>query len=172
LNSSLILGFVVTTIGSGREDLSLPKISRQALGPIYSPIQWKPKDFSRGMEHISGHVTQNSFNSYEVLCSEIFRSFSFHVTTMPAWVIRAAVTGKGTNVITIINVNLLMMMMMMMLATTGYSNPCTGLDRPLGLQEVVAPRFQDSRHMKGVRSSALNTGRFYPPPFQEGTSFC
>jgi hypothetical protein len=29
-----------------------------------------------------------------------------------------------------------MMMMMMMIATTGYNNPCTGLERPLGLQEI------------------------------------
>jgi hypothetical protein len=29
--------------------------------------------------------------------------------------------------------------------------------------EVEAPRFQDSRHMKEVRLSALCTGRLYPP---------
>ena len=27
-----------------------------------------------------------------------------------------------------------------------------------------APRYQDSRHMKVVRLSALHIGRFYPPP--------
>jgi hypothetical protein len=42
------------------------------------------------------------------------------------------------------------------------SNPITGLDRPLGFQEVEALRFQDSRHMKVVRLSALRTGRLYP----------
>ena len=42
------------------------------------------------------------------------------------------------------------------------SNPITGLDRPWGFQEVEAPRFQDSRHMKVVRLSALRTGRLYP----------
>jgi len=42
------------------------------------------------------------------------------------------------------------------------SNPITGLDRPWGFQEVEAPRFQDSRHMKVVRLSALCTGRLYP----------
>jgi hypothetical protein len=42
------------------------------------------------------------------------------------------------------------------------SNPITGLDRPLGFQEVEAPRFQDNRHMKVVRLSALRTGRLYP----------
>jgi len=67
----------MTAIGSGREDLSLPKMSRQALGPIYSPIQWTPKDFSRGMEHTSGRVSQNSFNKNEVLCSEFFSEFLF-----------------------------------------------------------------------------------------------
>ena len=41
-------------------------------------------------------------------------------------------------------------------------NPITGLDRPRGFQEVEVPRFQDSRHMKVVRLSALRTGRLYP----------
>ena len=31
-----------------------------------------------------------------------------------------------------------------------------------GFQEDEAPRFQDNRHMKVVRLSALRTGRFYP----------
>ena len=38
----------------------------------------------------------------------------------------------------------------------------TGLNRPWGFQEAEAPRFQDSRHMKVVRLSALRTGRLYP----------
>ena len=38
----------------------------------------------------------------------------------------------------------------------------TGLDRSIGFQEAEAPRFQDSRHMKMVRLSALRTGRLYP----------
>jgi len=42
------------------------------------------------------------------------------------------------------------------------SNPITGLDRPRGLQEDEAPRFQENRHTKVVRLSALRTGRFYP----------
>ena len=42
------------------------------------------------------------------------------------------------------------------------SDPITGLDRPWGFQEVEAPRFQDSRHMKVVRLSALRTGRQAP----------
>jgi hypothetical protein len=42
------------------------------------------------------------------------------------------------------------------------SNPITGLDRPIGFQEVEAPRFQDNRHMKAVRLPALRTGRLYP----------
>ena len=44
---------------------------------------------------------------------------------------------------------------------TKQSNPITGLDRPWGSQEAEAPRFQDSRHMKGVRLSALRTGCLY-----------
>jgi len=41
------------------------------------------------------------------------------------------------------------------------SNPITGLDRPSGFQEGDAPRFQDNRHVKVVRLSALRTGRLY-----------
>jgi hypothetical protein len=44
-------------------------------------------------------------------------------------------------------------------------------DRPRGFQEVEAPRFQDIRHMKVVRSS-LHTGRLYPPGNILGTHFC
>jgi len=40
--------------------------------------------------------------------------------------------------------------------------PFTGLDRSLGFQVVKAPRFQDNRHMKVVRLSAIRTGRLYP----------
>ena len=36
-----------------------------------------------------------------------------------------------------------------------------GLDRPCGFQKVETPRFQDNRHMKLVRLSALRTGRLY-----------
>ena len=36
------------------------------------------------------------------------------------------------------------------------------LYRPWGFQEVEAPRFQDRRHMKVVRLSAVQTDRLYP----------
>jgi hypothetical protein len=42
------------------------------------------------------------------------------------------------------------------------SFPATGLDTPLGFQEVEAPEFLDNRHVKVVRLSALRTGRLYP----------
>ena len=42
------------------------------------------------------------------------------------------------------------------------SNPITGLDRSWGFQKDEATRFQDIRHMKVVRLSALRTGRLYP----------
>jgi len=45
---------------------------------------------------------------------------------------------------------------------TYYSNPITGLDRPLGFQKTEVPTFQDNRHMKVVSLSALRTGRLYP----------
>jgi hypothetical protein len=35
-----------------------------------------------------------------------------------------------------------------------------------------APRFQDNRHLKVVRLSALGTGRVYPPGNIPGTHFC
>ena len=53
---------------------------------------------------------------------------------------------------------------------TGY--PCTGLNRPRRFQELEAFRFQDNRHMKVVRLSALRTGRLYPQGNIPGTHFC
>jgi len=35
------------------------------------------------------------------------------------------------------------------------------LNKPSGLEEVEAPRFQENRHMKVERMSALHTGRLY-----------
>jgi len=29
-----------------------------------------------------------------------------------------------------------------------YIYPCTGLEMPLGFQEIVAPKFQNNRYMK------------------------
>jgi hypothetical protein len=39
----------------------------------------------------------------------------------------------------------------------------TGMDNPLGLQEVAAPRMQDSRHMEMIKWPLLGTGRLYSP---------
>ena len=46
-----------------------------------------------------------------------------------------------------------------------YSKPCTGLESSSGFQQFQAPRFQDNRHMKVVRLSALRTGRLYPTKY-------
>ena len=43
-----------------------------------------------------------------------------------------------------------------------YSNTCTGLNRPLGFQEVEAPRFRDNRHMIVVRLSTPTPAVFTP----------
>jgi hypothetical protein len=51
------------------------------------------------------------------------------------------------------------------------SNLGTGLDKPGGFQQVQSPRFQDNKHMKVVRLSALRTGRLYPPGDNPGTHF-
>ena len=53
-----------------------------------------------------------------------------------------------------------------------YSNPITSLNRPWGFQKVEAPRFQDNRHMKVLRLSALRTGSLYPAGNIPGTHFC
>jgi hypothetical protein len=45
------------------------------------------------------------------------------------------------------------------------SFPATGLDRPLGFQEVEAPEFLNNRQMKVVMLSALCTSHLY---HQEG----
>jgi len=50
------------------------------------------------------------------------------------------------------------------LKTVSFCSQCEGLDRLRGLQEVEAPRFQDNRHIKFVRLSAIHTGHLYPPP--------
>ena len=52
------------------------------------------------------------------------------------------------------------------------SSPITDLDRPWGFQEVEAPRFQDSWHMKVVRLSAVHTGRLYSSGNIPSTHFC
>jgi len=49
-----------------------------------------------------------------------------------------------------------------MLTQVVKRNTITGLNRPRGFQEVEAPRFQDIRHMKVVRLSALRTGHLHP----------
>ena len=56
--------------------------------------------------------------------------------------------------------------------STRWNNPCTGLDRTWGFQEVEAPTFQDNWHMKVVRLSDLRTGRIYSPENIPGTHFC
>jgi hypothetical protein len=40
--------------------------------------------------------------------------------------------------------------------------PLTGLYKPLGLQEIQAPRLPDNRHMTVARSSVLRIDRLYP----------
>ena len=54
---------------------------------------------------------------------------------------------------------------------TQKSYPITGLERRRGFQEAEAPKFQDNRHMKVVRLSALRTGRLYSSGNNPGTHF-
>ena len=53
-----------------------------------------------------------------------------------------------------------------------HTNPITDLDRPRGFQKVEAPRFQDNRHMKVTRLSALRPRRLYCPGNAPGTHLC
>jgi hypothetical protein len=53
----------------------------------------------------------------------------------------------------------------------GKSCTNTGLYKPLGLEKVEAPRYQDNRHMNVTRLSALNTGRLHSPGYTTGTNF-
>jgi len=48
----------------------------------------------------------------------------------------------------------------------------TGLDRSSVFQEVEAPKFQDNRHSRVVRLSALRAGRLYSQGNISGTHFC
>jgi hypothetical protein len=43
----------------------------------------------------------------------------------------------------------------------------TSLERPRGFQEFEAPKFQDSRHMRVLRLSAVRTGLLPPHPLKE-----
>ena len=54
--------------------------------------------------------------------------------------------------------------------TQKRSYPITGLHRPLGLEELEAPRTYN-RQMKVIRLLALCTGRLYPPGKIPGTHF-
>jgi len=51
------------------------------------------------------------------------------------------------------------------------SNPCGRLGRPWGFQDDEAPRFQDNRYIKVIRSSAVRIGRLYLSVNTPGTHF-
>ena len=53
----------------------------------------------------------------------------------------------------------------------GKAIPLQAWTGPEGSRKVEAPRFQDNRHMKVVRLSALRTNRLYPPGSIHGTHF-
>jgi hypothetical protein len=57
--------------------------------------------------------------------------------------------------------------------TDGISNfPTTGLDRPLGFQEVEAPEFLDNRHYEGGKVVSPTHRPSLPPGMIPGTHFC
>jgi hypothetical protein len=52
------------------------------------------------------------------------------------------------------------------------SHPITCLERPWGLQEFEATRFQDSRHTNVASLSAVHAGRLYSPGNISAIHFC
>jgi hypothetical protein len=109
-----------------------------------------PKDTSNHMSarawmHAHTAVCHDVRKFHVMNCGEVLRKLS-HV-----WTTGRAAFRHG-QVITCINVH-----------CTRYSNPIMGLDRPWGLQEGEAPRFQDSWHRKVVRLSPPCTSHLYPP---------
>ena len=54
----------------------------------------------------------------------------------------------------------------------GKTIPVQAWKDPRGFQEAEDPRFQDIRHVKVVRLSALRNGRLYLPGNISGTHFC
>lgn len=54
---------------------------------------------------------------------------------------------------------------------TRWSKPTAGLDRPLGIQEVEAPRIS-RQHKKAARLLTLPKGRLYPPGDIPSTHLC
>jgi hypothetical protein len=50
-------------------------MSRQALQPIYPPIQWTPRDLSQDTKHISGRLGNIPSTMNKLLCSEFVTEF-------------------------------------------------------------------------------------------------
>jgi hypothetical protein len=86
----------------------------------------------------ASHTQQTFLHTTHCDCQHNFNCFP------PTYVASSNIQDIGCPTCCIIRVN--------------KSNPITGLDRPWGFQEVKAPRFQDTRHMKAVRLLVLCTG--------------
>jgi hypothetical protein len=56
--------------------------------------------------------------------------------------------------------------------TKGKAIPLQAWTSPEGSRRLKDPRFHDNRRMKGVRLSALRTGRLYPQRNVPGTHVC
>jgi hypothetical protein len=54
----------------------------------------------------------------------------------------------------------------------GKAIPARAWTGPGGFQEVEAPTFQNNRHMKVAKTSALRTDHIYSPGNIPGTNFC
>ena len=112
-----------------------------------------PQHVSSAMCSSSGG--QNSVTSLEILSKKngsISWFFFFFITHLSIWHVYTATVLW----------NLIWFILMSITQLNIKSNSITVLDRPWGFQQVLAPRFQDNRHMKVVRLSALRTGRLYP----------
>jgi hypothetical protein len=96
-------------------------------------------------------------------CCSILWYLSMHSVVMPVQQSGRSSESATTVLWYFTNIKRHLILTSVSLRTSRYfkGNPFTDLDRPRGFQEVEAPRFQDNRHMKVVRLSALRTGHLY-----------
>jgi len=61
---------------------------------------------------------------------------------------------------------------MMMVVRKSVAIPLQTCYRPIDFQEVEAPRFRDTRHIKGKRLSTMRTSHHYHPGNIPGNHCC
>ena len=79
--------------------------------------------------------------------------------------------GLCCSAITIVATSVILLLVTLVLMLFSSAKAKNSLYRPLGHQEVEAPRLQESQYTKVVRFSALLTGHLYPPGNIPGTRY-